>query len=145
MRITMMAALGALTAAAPIALAQEGAGSGPGEGSRACPVLASSQWSAWINAEPGPGATPTLIVQGEADLPTPGYAASWTIGPADRRLPPAQYIDLRFTPPDGMVAQVVTVEKLRFETPAVYPEYRAIIIRCGDKTLATISPVPIAR
>ena len=140
---TAFYALGAASAAGAIAMAQAGpTGSG---GGAPCPVVESRDWSAWIDAEPGPGAEPRLIVTGEIDLPSPGYRSQWSIGIADRRLPPAQHLNLALTPPQGIVAQVITTEKLRFEAKAAYPEYRAIIVRCGDTALATISPVPIAR
>ena len=51
-----------------------------------CPVIEGRNWSAHINAMPGPNAQRTLIVSGEVDLPTPGYAVSLTTGAADREL-----------------------------------------------------------
>ncbi|HRP12226.1 MAG TPA: hypothetical protein PLK37_14445, partial [Terricaulis sp.] len=35
-----------------------------------CAVIESSDWAAWINAMPGPGAQRTLIVTGRITLPT---------------------------------------------------------------------------
>lgn len=109
-----------------------------------CPVIDSRDWAAWVNAMPGPDAVRTLIVTGEVDMPTPGYSIDITLGPADRMMPPGQYLDLSVTPPDGMVAQVVTPMPVRFETPAVYPEYRKIVVRCGGTLLAEITDVPVA-
>ena len=98
---------------------------GAADGQERCPVIESRDWAAWIDAQPGPGAERRLIVTGEVDLPTPGYGVEWRVGPADRRLPPAQYLDLVLTPPSGVVIQVVAPTPVRFETPAVYPQYRA--------------------
>ena len=112
--------------------------------STSCPVIDSRDWAAWINAMPGPDAEPTLIVTGEIDLPTPDYTIEITLGPADRMMPPGQYLDLAASAPDGMVAQVVTPTPVRFETRAVYPEYRKVVVRCGDTLLAEITDVPTA-
>ena len=109
-----------------------------------CPVIDSRDWQAWINAMPGPDAKPMLIVIGEVDMPTPGYTIAITLGPMDRMMPPGQYLDLSATAPDGMVAQVVTPTPVRFETPAVYSEYRKIVVRCGGTLLAEITDVPTA-
>lgn len=119
-----------------VAMANDGAGSGGG-----CAVLDSREWSAWIDAMPGPDAKRTLHVRGLVDLPTPGFAPVWTVGPADRHAIPKQYFDLAFTPPDGMVAQVITTVEVHFETPAIYPQYRGLVIRCGDAVLAEIDEV----
>ena len=108
-----------------------------------CPVIDSSSWTAWVDAEPGPDA-PTLHVRGTVVLPTPGYDYAWRVGIADRALPPGQHMHLEFTPPDGPVAQVITTADVAYAGEAAYPEYRAIIIRCGDEKLAEIPDVPIA-
>lgn len=135
--------------AAPLSPGEEGPGEeGLGEeklGDGACAFVESRDWAAWINAQPGPGARPTLHVRGVIDLPTPGYQVSWSLGPADRRLPPAQYLELSLTPPDGPVAAVISPTETRFETPAVYPRYRAVVIRCAGRALARIEDVPVAQ
>lgn len=109
----------------------------------ACPVIDSRDWSAWIDAQPGPDAARRLHVRGEVDLPTPGFQAVWRLGPADRRRIPSQILDLTFQPPEGMVIQVVSSERLAFETHALYPGYASIKIRCGDLLIAEIAPVEI--
>ncbi|MEM9725889.1 MAG: hypothetical protein AAF909_10545 [Pseudomonadota bacterium] len=110
-----------------------------------CPVIESRDWAAWVNAMPGPDSVPTLHVSGMATLPTPGYRAEWRVGPADRRLPPAQTLELTLTAPDGFVAQVLSETELRFEAPATYPEYRAVVVRCGGVVLAEIDEVTVAQ
>lgn len=104
-----------------------------------CPVLESRDWSARI--EVGAGDDRRLHVSGEIDLPTPGYTASWSEGPADRRIPPAQHLLLELTAPPGMVAQVITRMTVDYEGAATYPEYRAILVRCGNIVLASLTDI----
>ncbi len=105
-----------------------------------CPVLESRNWSARIE---GGGDTRRLQVSGEIDLPTPGYSASWSEGPADRRMPPAQHLLLELTAPTEMVAQVVTRLPVEYEGVATYAEYRAILVRCGSVVLASITDIEV--
>ncbi len=106
-----------------------------------CALIDSRDWTAWVDRMPGPDAQPSLHVTGEIDLPTPGYSIAWQVGPADRMNPPAQFLELVLTPPDGLVAQVVTTEPVHYSGPAVYPEYRAIRVRCGDSQVADITEI----
>lgn len=108
----------------------------------ACPVRLVGEWEAWVDAEP-PGPR-TLHISGQAEAPTPGYEVSWRVGFADRAMPPGQHMYLDVTPPDGMVAQVITPMKLNYEGEAVYPEYRAAIVHCGEDQVIEITPVPVA-
>lgn len=96
-----------------------------------CPVIDSRDWTARIEGD-------VLRVSGEIDLPTPGYAVSWKEGPADRRMPPAQHLLLELAAPEGMVAQVIDTVSVEYEGAATYPEYRSILVRCGDQVLAAI-------
>ena len=110
-----------------------------------CPVIESSEWSAWIDAEPSAtGANPQLHIRGNVVLPTPGYSAEWTAGPSDRAMPPGQRFTLSFSPPDGMVTQVITPMNVAYQGDAAYPEYRVIYIICGDEQLAEITEIPTA-
>ena len=109
----------------------------------ACPVYDSRDWAAWIDAEP-PGPA-QLHIRGEVDLPTPGYTASWRMGIADRAMPPGQHVHLDFKTPDGMVAQVITSQEVAYKGDAAYEAYRVIRVHCGDKTLAEITEIPVAR
>ncbi|MEM1420917.1 MAG: hypothetical protein AAF661_06600 [Pseudomonadota bacterium] len=124
------------------ACAQTDATPTPPDATASCPVIDSRDWRAWVDAEAG--GSRVLRVSGEVDLPTPGYSAAWRLGPADRRAPPAQFLDLAFAAPDGIVAQVVTSTQVSYQGDAVYPAYRAIRIRCGDRVLAEITEIPEA-
>ncbi len=110
-----------------------------------CPISASQDWAAWINAMPGPNARPTLIVTGKVVTPTGGYQVS--IDP-DLRIAesyPAQaFVELRVTPPVGGAAtQALVTHQLRWEWPANQP-IGSVTVRCGEKHLARISPVQTA-
>ncbi len=121
----------------------------PGQGIAApkpaggCPVIDSRDWTAWVDAQPGPDA-PTLHIRGTVDLPTPGYDYAWRLGVADRALPPGQHMHLDFTAPDGIVTQVVTTMDVAYQDKAAFDAYRMILVRCGGEVLAEISDVPTA-
>lgn len=110
----------------------------------ACPVIDSRNWAAWVNAMPGPDSQMTLYVTGEIDLPTPGYKISWSEGMADRSMTPVQRLMLTATPPDGMAAQVITTESVRYEGPALVKTYGGVIVMCGGAPLAEIDDVTVA-
>ncbi len=110
-----------------------------------CAVIESGNWQAWVDKMPGPDAKPTLHVTGEVVLPTPGYEITWTMGALDRRQPPAQRLKVSTTPPDGMVAQVITTVAVSYAVESPITEYRAVIVGCGDNTLATIADVTVVQ
>lgn len=110
-----------------------------------CPVIESRTWAAWVNAMPGPKAANTLIVTGEIVLPTPGYTATLTAGMADRSARPVQQLILTLTPPDGVVAQVLTPTSVRYEGPAISQQYSGVRIMCGGAMLTEIDDVVVAR
>jgi len=107
-----------------------------------CPVIDSRGWSAWLNKMPSVDGGARLNIAGEVDLPTPGFGVEWVAGPADRANPPGQRFTLVLTPPDGIVAQVVTPTLVKYEDAAAYPAYRAIRVVCGGEVLAEITDIP---
>ncbi|MGE0595291.1 MAG: hypothetical protein AB7P07_02935 [Hyphomonadaceae bacterium] len=110
-----------------------------------CAVIESREWTAHINAMPGPNAQRTLVVTGQIDVPTPGYALALTAGMADRSAIPAQTLNLELTPPEGMVAQVIATETARYEGPAIAEQYSAVRIVCSGTQLAEITDIQTAR
>lgn len=110
----------------------------------ACAVIANRNWTAHINAMPGPNAQRTLIVSGEVDLPTPGYTVTIDLGPADRSAIPVQQLIVNTTAPTGIVAQVVTPTPVRYEGAAIAQQYRAVRIMCGGQQLAEITDIVTA-
>lgn len=107
----------------------DGAGS-----AAACPETRG--WAAWINDMPGPGATPTLIVSGEAKL-TAGTAATLTPGPTDRMMPPGQRFTLVLRKGSGPGGW----QPVRGEINPALPDYREVIVGCEGNTLVRISPI----
>ena len=110
-----------------------------------CPVIESRNWHAWIDrvAEN----EPRLVVSGEVDLPTPGYEVKWRSRILDRlssngdSQPPAQRLSISFTPPDGIVTQVITPTEVSFTMPSLLLEYSSVMIYCGDKLLVDLPDV----
>lgn len=107
-----------------------------------CAVIESRNWTAYVDRMPGPGATPTLHVQGEVVLPTPGYRAVLRLGRADRSAIPVQQLILDLTPPSGMVTQVVHTETVSHRSPAIAARYRGVTVVCGERAIAEIAEVP---
>jgi hypothetical protein len=104
----------------------------------ACPVLDSRNWKAWT-APDGDGHK--LMIEGEIDLPTPGYALTWRDGPADRAMPPGLRIHLDATPPADLVMQVVTPTPVSYSTKGYGERYRVVTVLCGGEAIAEIADV----
>ena len=110
-----------------------------------CPITASREWTAWINAMPGPNARPTLVVSGKVTTATGGYQVAF-----DQRLqirrgqPPQAFVTLFVAPPSGGTAGQATVtHPLRWEWPLPQP-VGSVVVSCGDKTLAEITNIQTA-
>lgn len=110
------------------------------DGPLACPIIGSSDWRAWVNAMPGPGARPTLIVTGKVTTPSAGYHFSWGEPVVMESYPVQVAVELRAHPPAGPAAQVVTTSEVRGQWP-MDPPVGSVTVRCGDRVLARISPV----
>lgn len=104
----------------------------------ACPVLDSRNWSAWTSpVDDGH----TLTIEGEIDLPTPGYAIAWRAGIADRAMPPGLRVHLDAAPPADLVMQVVTPTPVSWSMDRANAQYRVIYVLCGDEAIAEIANV----
>lgn len=116
----------------------------------ACPVLASSDWAAWVNAMPGPDVA-QLIVTGTVSLPGPGYNVALEQGISDRSARPVQTVQLSAQRPTQDASQESTDYELRFEMPSGMPvdgttaPFTAVRVVCGDEELARIEPVEVAQ
>jgi len=111
----------------------------------ACPISVSRDWKAWVNAMPGPGARPMLIVTGKVETRTGGYAVSFDRQLQIRKSYPAQaFATLTVSPPPPGAAPAVVIHDLRGEWPITGP-LGSVEIRCGEETLASISPVGTAQ
>ena len=108
-----------------------------------CPIVASSDWAAWVNAMPGPGARPTLIVTGKVTVPTGGYRVEWADFRVAESYPVQIFGDLRVIPPNDSAIQVVVTHEVRGEWPMDQP-VGSVTISCGNRVLARVSPVETA-
>jgi hypothetical protein len=108
----------------------------------ACP-LASSDWQAWVNAMPGPGARPTLIVTGKATVPTGGWTFAWRDVRVMESYPVQVAVDLEAILPNGGATQAVVAHELRGEWP-ISPPVGSVTVQCGGAVLARIAPVETA-
>ena len=131
------------TAASPESGAPEGENTTDMTEPSSCAVVDSRNWHAWVDVMPGPDSAPRLHVSGEVDMPTPGYVFEWREGAADRSATPVQRLILEATPPDGMTAQVITPEQVKYEGPAIARMYRGVIVLCGGAVLADLPDVSI--
>jgi hypothetical protein len=115
-----------------------------------CPVIDSRDWTAFVNAMPGPDARPELIVTGTVQLPSAGYTVGLEPGPTDRSARPVQIVELVAMPPEGPAATVLSDVDVRLQMPALVPAagapspYRGVRVVCAGSELAFIAPVETA-
>jgi len=105
-----------------------------------CPAYDTRGWHAWID-KGGEGGSARLLIHGQMDMPSPGFTASWKLGPLDRMAPPNLRLNVSFSPPDGMSAQVITAQDVMFVTPAMAADYGSIIISCGTRDVTVITDI----
>ena len=103
-----------------------------------CPVLDSRNWTAFTTPD---GDGHALTIEGEIDLPTPGYALAWRTGIADRAFPPGLRVHLDATPPAGVVMQVVTPTPVSYTSTGANAQYRVVYVLCGGEAIAEIADV----
>lgn len=109
-----------------------------GDAAAACPVLDSRNWTAWTAPD---GAGHALTIEGEVDMPTPGYALSWRDGAADRAMPPGLRVHLDAAPPADLVMQVVTPTPVSYTLEGANAVYRVVYVFCGGEEIADIADV----
>lgn len=110
-----------------------------------CPIHSPKDVQMWINAMPGPGATPTLIVNFKVTAATPGYNFDLKVLEVSESIPPQYVFDLAVTPPQGVVMQVETETDVRIEIANFdYAEIASATVKCGDSTLFTVDVVETA-
>jgi hypothetical protein len=128
-------------APAPAIIASPQAGEAlaePEDAQIACPILDARSWKAWTA---GAGDGHALMIEGEIDLPTPGYAIMWRAGAADRAMPPGLRVHLDAVAPADLVMQVVTPTPVSWSMDRANERYRVIYVLCGDETIAEIENV----
>ena len=110
-----------------------------------CPITSSSGWTAWINAQPGVGGRPALVVSGKVVTAHGGYQVAFDRYLQIRRgQPPQAFVTLQVAPPQGGTwgTQAIT-HQVRWEWPLNQP-IGSVIISCGDKTLAELTNIQTA-
>lgn len=109
----------------------------------ACPVIAASDFTAFVNAMPGPDARPTLIVTGTVTAPTGGYTFTWRDFRVMESYPVQVAVELVPIPPSGGATQAVVTHEVRGQWP-ISPPVGSVTVTCGNRSLARISPVETA-
>ena len=110
-----------------------------------CPIVGSGDWVAFVNAMPGPGARPTLIVTGKVSVPTGRYRVAFSGLVQIAESDPLQVtLFVNAIPPSGPASQAIVVHDVRTSLPA-QGRIGLVTIRCGDRTLASIRNIEIAR
>lgn len=108
-----------------------------------CPIGASRNWQARVETSPGHDQRPTLVVTGTIVAPTGGYSMEFEPHLQARRSYPVQLVArLRAIPPEGPATQAETIHDVRWQWPLQTGPVGSVMIACGDRTLAEISPVP---
>lgn len=109
----------------------------------ACGATGASDWTAWVNAMPGPGARPTLIATGKVTVPTGGNRFEWGDLRVMESYPVQIVAELRTIPSEGAATQATVTHDVRGEWP-IDPPVGSFTLRCGDMVLAQVSPVETA-
>lgn len=110
-----------------------------------CPIAGSSDWRAWINRMPGGTAQTYLFVSGKVTTGSGGYSVA--LEPTMRfaeSYPPQAFTSLRVVPPTQGAIQVVVTHNVRQQWPVSESPGR-VVIECGGRVIADISPVQSAR
>jgi hypothetical protein len=100
-----------------------------------CPVVNSHGWSASVIGKP-PGSADRLRVEGMLVLAEGGWRVRLEHGPVLEIHPPIQRLELAFERAGGGPREIA----VRGEFPAL-SQYGAIHIRCGKRSLASITSV----
>ncbi len=103
-----------------------------------CPLISSNNWRAQIVSIDG---LRQLKLNGDIELPNPGFAVTIEPGIADRSLKPTQHFHVKLERLNGFHIQVITPMSIEQLSPAIAPEYTSIVIHCGKQTLSTITDI----
>jgi hypothetical protein len=101
-------------------------------------------WAAHVDAMPGPDARPRLIVTGTIGV-KPAARTELRLDPAVLESnPPQRIVNLVITLPREPTIDMLTRREVRGEWP-VTPPLGAVHIRCGGRSVASISPIEVGR
>lgn len=132
-----------LIALAPFAAAACSTAPQAAPAAQACPIVASSDWAAWVNAMPGEGGA-RLIVTGKATVPTGGYSFAWANPVVAESSPVQVTVELQPIPPSGMATQALVTQQVRGQWPSE-KRVGSVRILCRGQQLALISSVETAQ
>jgi hypothetical protein len=108
-----------------------------------CQMLDRGEWTAHINAMPGPNGGPRLIVTGALRV-KPAARTELSLDPAVLESnPPQLIVNLAVRLPSEPTIDSAERRQVRGEWP-VTPPIGAVHIRCGGRTIASIRQVEIA-
>ena len=108
-----------------------------------CPVSASSDWRAWVNAMPGPSSTrPTLHVVGRVVLPWSSWEARFTTIRVMESSPVQAVVELEFST-NSTEPKPATQVEVRGSWPSE-AKVGSVTVMCNGITLTRISPVETA-
>jgi hypothetical protein len=136
---SLILALPLLAAAPAAALAHPARGTAPG----LCRAAANGEWSAHVNAMPGPGARRTLILTGMVGV-KPAAHIRLSLAPEVMESHPPQYtVVVDISLPRRPTIDMLERRNVRGEWP-VRGEVGAVHIRCGGRIVASIRDVVVA-
>lgn len=105
-----------------------------------CPITGSSDWTARLQTVAGE--KPSVLVSGKVTVPTGGFEVALEKGYVQRLDPPRQQVIVRLTRPEGMSTQALETHDVSLSFTPDDKAVDGVTIRCGDKILASISPLP---
>ncbi len=140
MKQPIFTSLSVAAAALMLAACETHPAAGPAGG---CPITGSDNWNAWVNAMPGPGARPTLIVTGRVTTPTGGYRPALQLEQVAESHPVQLFVRLHPNPPSGPATTALVTHDVRGDWP-MSAQVGSVTVRCGNAVIARISPVETA-
>lgn len=140
MRQTIFTSFAAAAGALMLVACETYPAAGPAGG---CPITGSDSWNAWVNAMPGPGARPTLIVTGRVTTPTGGYRPALQMEQVAESYPVQVFVRLHPNPPAGPATQALVTHDVRGDW-SMSTQVGSVTVRCGNAVIAHISPVGTA-
>jgi hypothetical protein len=101
---------------------------GPGRDPAEAMIIDTSDWYAWVNRMPGPGATPTFYVTASVTVAHPGIDVSLVKAPPTPGQPRRLNLQLRVTRRPGAWPQVVVTKSVRYEESPYQDAYDLVNI-----------------
>jgi hypothetical protein len=136
----LLSSIALLLAAAPASAPAQG---GMAPAPNLCRAAANGDWSAHVNAMPGPGARPTLIVTGTIGV-KPAARTRLRLSPAVMESDPPQYaVVLDISLPRRPTIDMLERREVRGSWP-VSGRVGAVHIRCGGRIVASVRDVVVA-